>query len=92
MSVGIPTEQKRDLVEQYRVHEGDTGSPEVQIALLHTRIARLTDHVRTHRKDHHTTLGLKKLNARQRRLLNYLKREDFDRYKAVTDKLKIKRR
>ena len=88
---GLTPLEKQELVADFRIHETDTGSPEVQIAVLTKRIAHLTAHVQIHAKDHHTRLGLMKLVARRRRLLNYLRREDFDRYKAVTERLGLRR-
>jgi small subunit ribosomal protein S15 len=77
--------RKQELISSHRTHDGDTGSPEVQIALLSERIAYLTDHFQTHKKDHHSRRGLLKLVGRRRRLLDYLKREDVERYrKALT--------
>jgi small subunit ribosomal protein S15 len=90
LSIGLPKEEKQSLVSEYRTHERDSGSPEVQVAILSKRIADLTTHVQTHKKDHHTRLGLQKMVAKRRRLLNYLKREDFDRYKAVVQRLGIR--
>jgi small subunit ribosomal protein S15 len=90
LSIGLPKEEKQSLVSEYRIHERDSGSPEVQVSILSKRIADLTTHVQTHKKDHHTRLGLQKMVAKRRRLLNYLKREDFDRYKAVVQKLGIR--
>ena len=90
MAVGLTKEAKTTLVEENRTHESDTGSPEVQIAILDRRIRQLTQHVQVHKQDHHTRLGLLKLVSRRRRLLNYLKREDFDRYKAIRDRLGIR--
>lgn len=91
MSEGLPKELKQSLVSEYRIHEGDSGSPEVQVALLSKRIEGLTRHAQANPKDHHTRLGLQKLVARRRRLLKYLEGEDFDRYKAVIGKLGIRR-
>ncbi len=91
MSKGLPAEQKQALIGEYRVNEKDTGSPEVQIAVLSKRIEALTKHVQANKKDHHTRLGLQKLVAKRRRLLGYLEREEFDRYKAVRDKLGLRR-
>lgn len=88
MSVGLPKEEKKELISGYRVHENDSGSAEVQIAVLSKRIQHLTTHVQTHRKDHHTRLGLLKMVNRRRRLLKYLQREDFDRFKALRDRLR----
>lgn len=83
--------QKTDVISQYRVHDSDTGSPEVQIALLSTRITELTDHFKTHAKDHHSRRGLLKLVGRRRRLLDYLKTTDVERYRTVIEKLGIRK-
>ncbi|MGZ5476827.1 MAG: 30S ribosomal protein S15 [Thermoanaerobaculia bacterium] len=89
----MPTtkQQKTDLISQYRTHDGDTGSPEVQIALLSNRITYLTEHFKSHAKDHHSRRGLLKLVGRRRRLLDYLKKIDLDRYRLVIDKLGIRK-
>jgi small subunit ribosomal protein S15 len=89
----LPTtkQQKTDLISQYRTHDGDTGSPEVQIALLSNRITYLTEHFKSHAKDHHSRRGLLKLVGRRRRLLDYLKKVDLDRYRLVIDKLGIRK-
>ena len=84
-------QQKSDLINQYRVHDGDTGSPEVQIALLSNRISYLTEHFKTHAKDHHSRRGLLKLVGRRRRLLDYLKQTDVERYRSIIDKLGIRK-
>ena len=84
-------EQKTDLINQYRVHDADTGSPEVQIALLSNRITYLTEHFKTHAKDHHSRRGLLKLVGRRRRLLDYLKKTDVERYRTIIDKLGIRK-
>ena len=84
-------EQKSDLINQYRVHDSDTGSPEVQIALLSNRITYLTEHFKTHVKDHHSRRGLLKLVGRRRRLLDYLKKTDVERYRSIIDKLGIRK-
>jgi small subunit ribosomal protein S15 len=84
-------EQKSDLINQYRVHDADTGSPEVQIALLSNRITYLTEHFKTHAKDHHSRRGLLKLVGRRRRLLDYLKKTDVERYRSIIDKLGIRK-
>ena len=73
-------DRKTDIIGNYRTHEGDTGSPEVQVALLSERISYLTEHFKTHAKDHHSRRGLLKLVGQRRRLLDYLKRKDTDRY------------
>ena len=89
----MPTtkQQKTELISSYRVHDVDTGSPEVQIALLSNRITYLTEHFRTHAKDHHSRRGLMKLVGRRRRLLDYLKRQDLERYRTIIDKLGIRK-
>ena len=89
----MPTtkQQKTDLISQYRTHDGDTGSPEVQIALLSNRITYLTEHFKSHAKDHHSRRGLLKLVGRRRRLLDYLKKTDADRYRSIIDKLGIRK-
>ncbi len=84
-------QQKSDLINQYRVHDADTGSPEVQIALLSNRITYLTEHFKTHAKDHHSRRGLLKLVGRRRRLLDYLKNVDVERYRTIIDKLGIRK-
>ena len=83
--------QKAQIVDKYRVHEKDTGSPEVQIALLTERIALLTGHFQTHTKDHHSRRGLLKLVSQRRRQLNYLKRIDLERYKALIGRLGLRK-
>jgi len=89
----LPTtkEQKTNLISEYRTHEGDTGSPEVQIALLSNRINYLTEHFKSHAKDHHSRRGLLKLVGRRRRLLDYLKQADQTRYRTVIEKLGIRK-
>ena len=84
-------EQKSNLINQYRVHDADTGSPEVQIALLSNRISYLTEHFKNHAKDHHSRRGLLKLVGRRRRLLDYLKQVDVERYRSIIDKLGIRK-
>jgi small subunit ribosomal protein S15 len=84
-------EQKTELITNYRVHDSDTGSPEVQIALLSNRITYLTEHFKTHAKDHHSRRGLLKMVGRRRRLLDYLKKTDVDRYRTIIDKLGIRK-
>jgi len=89
----LPTtkQQKTDLISEYRTHDGDTGSPEVQIALLSNRISYLTEHFKSHAKDHHSRRGLLKLVGRRRRLLDYLKNTDNERYRSIIDKLGIRK-
>ena len=84
-------QQKSDLINSYRVHDSDTGSPEVQIALLSNRISYLTEHFKTHAKDHHSRRGLLKLVGRRRRLLDYLKKTNVERYRSIIDKLGIRK-
>ena len=85
------TEVKEQIIQQYRAHEHDTGSPEVQIALLTNRITELTDHFKTHTKDHHSRRGLLKLVGRRRRLLDYLKRQDLERYRSTIERLGLRK-
>ena len=89
--MAMTQERKTALVQQYRTHEGDTGSPEVQVALLTERINYLTEHFRTHVKDHHSRRGLLKLVGQRRRLLRYLSRHDTARYQAVIQSLGLRR-
>ena len=84
-------EQKRELVEQYRTHETDTGSPEVQVALLTQRITELSEHFKTHKKDHHSRRGLLKLVSQRRRLLDYLRGYDPERYQTLIGRLGLRR-
>jgi small subunit ribosomal protein S15 len=84
-------DRKAEIVGKFRTHEGDTGSPEVQIALLSERITYLTEHFKTHAKDHHSRRGLLKLVGQRRRLLDYLKSRDQNRYKKVIDDLGIRK-
>ena len=83
---------KQELMKEFARHEGDTGSPEVQIAILTTRITQLTDHLRTHKHDESSRRGLLKLVGRRRRLLAYIRRKDYQRYLALTDSLGIRRK
>lgn len=87
----LPAERKKALIEGYRLHGSDTGSPEVQIALLTERINGLTDHFKAHTKDHHSRRGLLKLIGKRRGLLEYLKRKDPERYRQVIERLGIRR-
>ena len=89
--MAVLQERTREIVQVNRRHETDTGSPEVQIALLTNRIVYLTEHFKVHRKDHHSRRGLLKLVGQRRRLLDYLKRTDFQRYKVVIDRLGIRK-
>ena len=83
--------RKTELIQEYQTHEGDTGSPEVQVALLTERIIYLTSHFKTHKKDHHSRRGLLKLVGQRRRLLRYLKNVDANRYKTLISRLGLRR-
>ena len=83
--------KKHELIDSYKIHSGDTGSPEVQIALLSERIDYLTEHFKTHAKDHHSRQGLLKIVSRRRRLLDYLKISDPERYRDIIRKLGIRK-
>ena len=89
--MALATDVKRQVISKYRIHKTDTGSPEVQVAILSSRIAQLTEHFKTHRKDHHSRRGLLSLVARRRRLLNYLKTHDVERYRNLIQGLGIRR-
>ncbi|MCL2178623.1 MAG: 30S ribosomal protein S15 [Proteobacteria bacterium] len=89
--MAMNAEQKVEIVVRYRTHEKDTGSPEVQVALLSRRISYLTEHFKTHKKDHHSRRGLLKLVGQRRRLLDYLKKKDLERYKKLIDSLGIRK-
>ena len=84
-------ENKTDIVEKFRLHESDTGSPEVQIAILTERITQLSDHLKKHKKDHHSRRGLLKMVGQRRGLLNYLKENDMERYREIIGKLNLRR-
>ncbi len=88
--MGLAKEAKSGLIEQYRVHPKDTGSPEVQIALLSERINSLTDHFKIHQKDHASRRGLIMMVSQRRRLLDYLKRRDPERYREVVERLGLR--
>jgi small subunit ribosomal protein S15 len=87
----LATERKQEIIGKFKSHETDTGSPEVQIALLSERIITLTEHFRTHKKDHHSRRGLLKMVGQRRRLLDYLKSRDVERYRKVIQVLGIRR-
>ena len=87
----ITKEEKSALIEQYGTHEGDTGSPEVQIAILTHRITTLTEHLKTNKKDHHSRRGLLKMVGHRRNLLNYLQKKDIERYRAIVAKLGLRK-
>ncbi len=83
--------KKQAIIEDFKLHPSDTGSPEVQIALLSERITYLTEHFKIHKKDHHSRRGLLKLVGQRRQLLNYLKKKNVDRYSAVIERLGLRR-
>ena len=85
----LSAESKRNLIAKYKVHESDTGSPEVQVGLLTNRIEYLTEHLKIHKKDHHSRRGLLMLVGRRRRLLNYVKYKDINRYRAINTLLTL---
>ncbi len=87
----ITTVKKQQLIETYRMHESDTGSPEVQIAILTERINYLTEHLKTHKKDHHSRRGLLKMVGQRRRLLNYLRDSAIERYRTILEKLNLRK-
>lgn len=87
----LATDQKKDLIEKYKLHDSDTGSPEVQIAILTERINYLTQHLQQHKKDHHSRRGLLKMVGQRRAMLNYLKQKNFDRYRVIIEKLGLRR-
>jgi small subunit ribosomal protein S15 len=89
--VPLAPETKTEVIQRFAKHDGDTGSPEVQVALLTARINELTDHLRDHKKDHHSRRGLLKLVGQRRRLLNYLRRRDIGRYRSVVQELGLRR-
>ena len=87
----LSTQNKKDLINQYKLHDSDTGSPEVQIGLLTHRIQYLTEHLKVHKKDHHSRRGLLMLVGRRRRLLNYVKDNDVQRYRNILETLGLRR-
>jgi small subunit ribosomal protein S15 len=89
--VALSTEQKKEIIQAYNVHPGDTGSPEVQIALLTTRINQLVDHLKAHKHDEHSRRGLLKLVGQRRRHLAYLSRKDTARYKEIVERLGLRK-
>ena len=91
MSVGTDAETKSKIIAEYATTEGDTGSPEVQIALLSHRIAHLTDHLKEHKHDHHSRRGLLLLVGQRRRLHNYLQNNDIERYRTLIERLGLRR-
>jgi small subunit ribosomal protein S15 len=89
--VSLTKAEKTDIIQQYSVHAGDTGSPEVQIALLTTRISQLTEHLKVHKHDEHSRRGLYKLVGQRRRHLTYLKNNDAERYRIIIQRLGLRR-
>jgi len=89
--MSINREEKQGIINSYKIHESDTGSSEVQVAILTERIKYLTDHFKSHAKDHHSRRGLLKLVGKRRRLLNYLKDRDVSKYRELLDKLGIRK-
>ena len=87
----LDVEKKKGIIESYRLHEKDTGSPEVQIAILSARIEYLTEHFKTNKKDHHSRRGLLKLVSQRRSLLDYVKKKDVERYRAVIQRLGLRK-
>ncbi len=87
----LTPEEKGKIIKDFEMHEGDTGSPEVQIALLTSRIEYLTEHFKTHAKDFHSRTGLLKLVGQRRKLLNYLKKKDIQRYRAILKRLNLRK-
>ena len=89
--MAFSTSEKRKLIDQFKLHESDTGSPEVQVGLLTHRITYLTEHLKVHKKDHHSRRGLLILVGRRRRLLNYVKSKDVKRYRTIIETLGLRR-
>ena len=89
--MALTAEEKQDIIAKYATHEGDTGSPEVQVALLSKRIADLTEHLKEHKHDHHSRRGLLLMVGDRKRLLSYLKDVDINRYRALSEKLGLRR-
>jgi small subunit ribosomal protein S15 len=89
--MALVKEQKSQIIQEHRRGDADTGSPEVQVAILTKRISDLTEHLKTHKEDHHSRRGLLQMVGRRRRLLDYLKREDIERYRAIIARLGLRR-
>ena len=87
----LTTEAKLAVIKEYATHEGDTGSPEVQVAILTSRIQYLTDHLKKHKKDHHSRRGLLKLVGQRRNMLDYLRRKDIERYRSLIERLGLRK-
>ncbi len=90
-AVALTAEEKNEIITKYATHEGDTGSPEVQVALLSKRISDLTEHLKEHKHDHHSRRGMQLMIGSRRRLLDYLKKNDIERYRALIEKLGLRR-
>jgi len=90
-NLALSTEKKQEIIKAYQVHENDTGSPEVQIAILTDRINYLNEHLKANKKDHHSRRGLLKMVGQRRSLLDYLKNNDFDRYRVIVTRLGLRR-
>ncbi|SHE83917.1 SSU ribosomal protein S15P [Caldanaerobius fijiensis DSM 17918] len=89
--MALSKEEKQEIIEKYKKHDGDTGSPEVQIALLTKRINDLNEHLTVHKKDHHSRRGLLKMVGKRRALLNYLMKKDYERYKQLLEELNLRK-
>jgi len=89
--MALKKDEKKEIIAKYEIHEGDTGSPEVQIALLTEEISRLSEHLKKHKKDNHSRRGLLKIMSKRRRLLNYLMKKDEIRYKTLIKKIGLKK-
>lgn len=89
--MALTSERKQDVISRYRLHENDTGSPEVQVAILTERINTLTEHLKLHKGDHHSRRGLLKMVGQRRALLNYLRDRYFDRYRSIIEKLGLRK-
>ena len=87
----LTTEAKLAVIKEYATHEGDTGSPEVQVAILTSRMQYLTDHLKEHKKDHHSRRGLLKLVGQRRNMLDYLRRKDIERYRSLIERLGLRK-
>ncbi|MDO5713474.1 MAG: 30S ribosomal protein S15 [Tissierellia bacterium] len=87
----LSKDEKREIIDKYKLSESDTGSPEVQIAVLTHRINSLNEHLKTHKKDHHSRRGLLKMVGKRRNLLRYLQKKDIERYRSLIEKLRIRR-
>jgi small subunit ribosomal protein S15 len=89
--MALVKETKQSIISEYKIHDNDTGSPEVQVAMLTKRINQLTEHLKQHKKDHHSRRGLLKMVGKRRALLNYLKENDLERYKNLIEKLELRK-